>query len=516
MADVPELLQDGLPQSWSLKSRLKASFRCRCGSTFSMTFSAFKTGRTTCGQCDMLKRGDKSGGFVYDDEPASVRSSARKFFVCEKCGQRDLFVVKYAASSKSRRCRNCCEVTLGESERRTFGRLRVKKPTALKKYSVKQTVWVCTCGNEIVATVSNVVNGVTKSCGKCRKNAKDWHTSNVLELSQLKYPVSPSDFPPGGVVPLQPIVSGNAPFDAMCPACGATYRPRMNDIKRGISLNCGCASSRVSSGQQGILDFLAANGVHAQAEFEVDGMKYDVGVPSKRILIEHNGLRWHSGKQSHNRDARKFAQAMRCGWGMLSIFEDEWANKREVFGNLILNRVGRLDCLPMRPSKTQVGRIQAAQADAFYDKHHYLGGCCAKFNFSAAVNGEVVACVSFKKPTRQSKHSWELVRMASNPRYRVHGIWHKLLREFAEGRSGSVVSFSDNRLFTGSVYEKLGFVFDGDVAPDYYWTRGQKRWHKSALRKPPGCEATESKLRESQGYTKIWDLGKKRWVMQLT
>ncbi len=121
--------------------------------------------------------------------------------------------------------------------------------------------------------------------------------------------------------------------------------------------------------------------------------------------------------------------------------------------------------------------------------------------------------MAFKTPTRQSGHPWELVRMTSDPRFRVHGIWSKLLAEFIKSYNpASIVSFSDNRLFQGGVYEKIGFKFDGEISSDYYWAKHKKRFHKSGLRKPPGHVGTEHDLRTSQGYTKIWDLGKKRWV----
>lgn len=124
--------------------------------------------------------------------------------------------------------------------------------------------------------------------------------------------------------------------------------------------------------------------------------------------------------------------------------------------------------------------------------------------------------MSFKRPTRQSKHDWELIRITSDARYRVHGIWNKLLKQFiAEYHPTSIVTFSDNRLFSGGLYLKLGFSLDGHVRPDYYWVRGMRRFHKSGLRKTADevkTGLTESVLRKDQGYRKIWDLGKKRWV----
>ena len=61
----------------------------------------------------------------------------------------------------------------------------------------------------------------------------------------------------------------------------------------------------------------------------------------------------------------------------------------------------------------------------------------------------------------------------------------------------------------------MGFKFDGNVTPDYYWIKKQKRFHKSGLRKTKEerlTGLTETQLRGAQGYKKIWDLGKKRWV----
>jgi hypothetical protein len=137
-------------------------------------------------------------------------------------------------------------------------------------------------------------------------------------------------------------------------------------------------------------------------------------------------------------------------------------------------------------------------------------------NYGVFYQDELVACVSFKDPTRQSEYDWELVRMASDSRFRVHGIWSHMMKRFVrEYDPKSIVSFSDNRLFNGEVYGKIGFEFDGDVRPDYYWVKRDKRHHKSSLRKTDAEKLTgktEVELREEQGYRRIWDLGKKRWV----
>jgi hypothetical protein len=106
--------------------------------------------------------------------------------------------------------------------------------------------------------------------------------------------------------------------------------------------------------------------------------------------------------------------------------------------------------------------------------------------------------------------------MVGNSAYRVHGIWSKLMLEFIKDKNPfDCVSFSDNRLFDGGVYEKIGFMHDGDIGADYYWTKDRKKHHKSGLRKQKHEMAsglTETILRENQGYKRVFDLGKKRWL----
>ncbi|KKL59541.1 hypothetical protein LCGC14_2214370 [marine sediment metagenome] len=101
-----------------------------------------------------------------------------------------------------------------------------------------------------------------------------------------------------------------------------------------------------------------------------------------------------------------------------------------------------------------------------------------------------------------------------DPRYMVYGIWSKIMDIFARFVDfRSVITFSDNRLFTGLVYEKMGFHMDGDVKCDYYWVKNGKRFNKSSMRKPKGHMGTERDLRLSQGYRQIWDYGKIRWKL---
>jgi hypothetical protein len=253
-------------------------------------------------------------------------------------------------------------------------------------------------------------------------------------------------------------------------------------------------------------------------EFKVDGLAFDIFVPSKNLLIEFNGLKWHSRPSSRIRDLRKYKVAVSHQYDFVGIYEDEWAQSRSKVQNFLQNRIGQAQAVSIRPSNCKLRVIDRKQADEFLEKFHYIGAAKAKVNYGAFVDGDLVACASFKPPSRQSSHPWELARMAGNSKYRIHGIWSKLLQYFVRDHTPtSIVSFSDNRLFRGDVYSKIGFQFDGEVKSDYYWVKGGRRHHKSKLRKTTSEKLTgktEVELREAAGYSRIWDVGKKRWVMR--
>ena len=396
-----------------------------------------------------------------------------------------------------------------------FNNLIIETPCDIKPGSNKKIWWRCKCGGRTFVAPCCVISGNTKSCGKCRDNIEQWFNLNKILIKAIKCPVY--KLPDGGMQPLEPpILRTDQPFKTNCPACNDIYYPILDNIKQGTSLTCGCASYRVSSGQKSVNSFIESFNIESKLEYKVNKLAYDIFVPSHNLLIEYHGLKWHSVDGSKARDTKKFRNAVESGYQFLSIFEDEWKYNQEKVKALLMNKLGVIKSIPLRPQKCDILPIISQEADAFYIKFHYIGKCLPKLTYGVFYDSQLIACISFSHPTRQSKHPWELVRMASDPTYKIHGIWSKLFKKFvAENSPSSVVSFSDNRLFQGLVYEKLGFKFDGNVTPDYYWVKADRRHHKSALRKKGAertCGLTETQLRTAQGYEKVWDLGKKRWL----
>lgn len=137
-------------------------------------------------------------------------------------------------------------------------------------------------------------------------------------------------------------------------------------------------------------------------------------------------------------------------------------------------------------------------------------------------------CMSF---VRRQGAEWELTRMASS--HPVIGGASRLIKaadcKLQDVGATSVVTFSDNSLFTGSTYQQhMGFVFDGLIPPDYKYfdVKGSSphRFHKFGFRKKRFRDdpsllyqegMTERELAILNGFTRVWDYGKTRWVKRL-
>jgi len=511
------------PAEVHIRSDRKVRWICDCGNETLVPVRRVTSGVTSsCGRCGWKKpefwAGTKFGKLrMRDPKLLAPHSDEVVVWVCD-CGRETESMVHHVFSGDTTSCGKCDWKGQSYWSEAVFGRLRMTDPIGddLGLGSNKLVDWTCSCGGTVTAPVSQVTRGGLRSCARCYDRGLEWFRKNRQLLSELRVPISPSSIPEGWIAAQETVRNQTVPFRALCGACGSEYYPRWKDLKRGNSLTCGCVTFRISRANMEISEFVESLGFHPVLEHQVDDFKYDLFVPERNLIIEHNGLRWHSMPGSKRRDLLKYQTAVRAGYGFMSIFEDEWTFGRPKVESLIRNRLGSSFLVSVRPSDGMVRTVRSDDANLFYSSNHYIGPCRPKVSYGFFLGQEMVACASFGCPTRQSPHGWELIRMASDGVHRVHGIWSKIVLSFVrEFSPGSIVSFSDNRFFSGKSYISMGFLPDGDVPSDYYWVKGCRRFHKSGLRKKKDemtSGMTETQLRSSQGYRKVWDLGKRRWV----
>jgi G:T-mismatch repair DNA endonuclease (very short patch repair protein) len=521
--EIPNLILDqNTPQAWSQGSDRLFSFMCDCGKIFSKRFCHFKPGRSKCGHCHTIKisNGDVAKEFIYrgSKETLSTRSTLTDLFEC-KCGNIKPIRIYSVFQTNQKTCGDCNKHNAEWWAKAKFGRLRAKFPETMSGKSTGSNdlaEFVCDCGAEFVRKIckSTLKNS---SCGSCKVVSGKWYAEHSQDLKSLTFPMKASDFPSGGPKPLNDIVHPSKKTLFKCWLCGRNYETVPLDVMRGYSLSCGCASGKISKPNVELHSWLSALGANPTLEHSVGNFRYDVGISEKRVAIEIQGLRWHSMDGAVRRDKKKFDNLLKHGWEGLFIFEDEWSQKQDVIKSMIMNRLKMSkQSAVLRPSKCEFREIDAKQANDFYNKYHYIGACDNAYNFGAFHGERLLACSSFRRPSRQTIcQEFEVSRMASVFDVRIYGVWSVFFQLFRKQKNPkSLVTYSDDRLFTGTVYERMGFKKDGKVKPDYYWVFNNKRLHKSVLRKPQNCDVSERVLRTEQGYRQIWDFGKTRWVFK--
>ena len=300
-----------------------------------------------------------------------------------------------------------------------------------------------------------------------------------------------------------------------------------------VAAKAGCpkCAGIVSKGEIELKEFLEGAGLEISHQFRYDGRKeFDILVSSHNVAIEYDGLLWHSTKfRDRETQLLKACNAKDLGVSLIRIFEDEWLNRKEQIKSLLLARFGIHSGERVFARKCEVHEISNYEAKKFLETHHVQGWCHSGISFGLFSDKVCVAVMVFKSNLsgryQAGYGEYELARYASKGL--VVGGAGKLLKHFVRNYSPHrIVSFSEKRLFSGKLYESLGFVREAEVAPSYTYMHSGKcvRHHKSGfqlarLRKkfPEVCGdgMTEEEICAAAGYYRCYDDGKVRWALTL-
>jgi hypothetical protein len=116
---------------------------------------------------------------------------------------------------------------------------------------------------------------------------------------------------------------------------------------------------------------------------------------------------------------------------------------------------------------------------------------------------------------------WELSRFATNFNAKYPGLASKMYKYFINKYiPNKIISYSDIRWNTGKLYENLGFKFQYNSAPNYWYiNQNFQRQHRFGFRKSVlnklledfNPEITEYENMLNNGYDRIWDCGNSKW-----
>lgn len=281
----------------------------------------------------------------------------------------------------------------------------------------------------------------------------------------------------------------------------------------------GCPKCQISSNQLDINSFVRSLGIDTALNDRgilAGNFEVDIAITSHKLGIEHNGMFWHSydhpeSKQEIYRHYDKLERAIKLGWSIVQINENEWLNKRDIVKSVLLNKLGLSKRLSARDYEVVI--IANREAKEFYEKNHLQGHRTAFYHIALRSQDCVYACMSF---SRHPKHQFELIRYAALSGYAVRGAASRLFCRFLRTiNPKSIISYADRRYSMGSLYRTLGFDLLGITKPGYGYVRGNRFYSRQVFQKhklerlldiydPVLSESTNMFV---NGFRRLWDAG---------
>lgn len=302
------------------------------------------------------------------------------------------------------------------------------------------------------------------------------------------------------------------------------FETRFNDLDQGHGCpTCGGISSIPEKEIAEYVRSICPFDVKVNDRKILKGLELDVWVEKANFGIEYDGLYWHSeavkspGPSSNKEKIKRVRDA---GVSFLAIFGDEWLNpiKRNIVKSMISSRLG-LTPHKIFARKTEIREVGKELAKEFMNHNHLDGHVQFTKAFGLFYKNQLVMCLTLRT---SSKHKiQEIARMATSTFCVVVGGASKLISSI----KGPLMSYSNNRVGEGKVYQKLGFVEETLThEPSYYYTDHKKRIWRAKCKKLPdltlGSNEREQALNgafskhfgHSKPVYRIYDYGHKRWI----
>lgn len=273
--------------------------------------------------------------------------------------------------------------------------------------------------------------------------------------------------------------------------------------------------------EQELKDFITGIGVTGifNSRKIIPPKEIDIWLPDFNLAIEFCGLYWHSDVHDRitpNYHSDKLSACQQHGIQLLTFFEDEWYEKRNVIENIIKHKLHKQPSTFAR--KCSIRDVTKNQKQQFFNRYHIQGTGHGSINYGLYDENQMVACITF---INHGKGRYELNRFATIGS--VVGGFSKLLTHFQRNNTWTnILSFADRRFSVGDVYIKNGFELTNTSKPGYYYTTNKKRFHRKTFMKrflPKYLPTFDPNLTEwenmdNHNIHRIWDCGQLRFELK--
>lgn len=251
----------------------------------------------------------------------------------------------------------------------------------------------------------------------------------------------------------------------------------------------------------------------------------DILIPTNKLAIEYCGVYWHSeltGNRDKNYHLHKHQLCAKQNIRLIQIWSTEWLFKQDIVKSRLSSAFGKNKTIYAR--KCEVVELTYPTAKKFLQRTHIQGPCAGSVYLGLYCENVLVGVMVFGINRFSKTKPWELIRYSSELFTNVIGGASKLFKHFINRYNPTtVVSYSDIRWNTGSLYNMLGFNHIQSTAPNYWYFKvnGQtdvlyNRVNFQKHRLVGKLDMFDTELSEwdnmiNNGYDRIWDCGNTKW-----
>ena len=352
--------------------------------------------------------------------------------------------------------------------------------------------------------------------------------ANEIHKGKYSYPEIPSDFTGNGYI-----------LTITCKKHGDFEQRLENHIYR--SAGCPRCGFTISKGEDDLCAWIKSLGIDVVPRDRkiIKPYELDIVVPSKRIAIEFNGVKWHSidpldagNKEETSYHHTKWKMCLDAGYQLLTVWDYDWKEHRSLIEHWLRHKLG-VSTRKCSARQCNVSLATTRVANSFYSKFHLQGPPANGTHCALYIGEEMVACMTFSKSSSDRKHKMEegeftLSRFALSGS--VPGAATKLFKHLVDKTKAVIVTtYSDNSYTGGGVYPLLGFSMHSACDPDFkvwhydYGVRHKSFWQRCRIPArikelgskehfdPNTDTRTALEMKKLLGCRLIWDCGKIRW-----
>jgi hypothetical protein len=323
--------------------------------------------------------------------------------------------------------------------------------------------------------------------------------------------------------------TGSTWYKFKCLACNNEFETWISAGHLPICKKCFPTIHVYKSGEENeIFNYIKSLGINIEQRNRslIYPLEIDMIIHDKKLAIEYCGLYWHSECSNNKKKDYHINKMKLCeekGYRLITIFSDEWNNKKDIVKSKLRNIVG-MESDHIAARKCNIISVTTEIAKDFYNRNHLQGHTNTQINIGLTYNNSLVACMSFGSARafthnkKQISH-YELIRYASS--INVQGGASKLLKAFERQYNPiTVFSYADARWSQGNMYLQLGFgQINKKLNPGYWYTqdyttrRHRFNFTKSHLVKNGNDPTlTEWQIMQSNKWDRIWDCGQYKFV----